>query len=76
MAIFKFRARNAKTGEPIKASIYLAGTDRGFTPNRKGEYLVTETSNSGSFSWYAKYHNKKIGEGKSNGGEIEVVYCP
>ncbi|KAA1166177.1 hypothetical protein EU508_00125 [Pseudoalteromonas fuliginea] len=76
MAVFKFRARNAKTGDPVKAEITLGGTSRGYTPNRKGDYLIAETSSSGSFSWYAKYNGRKIGEGKSSGGEIEVIYCP
>ncbi len=76
MAIFQFRARNAKSGDPIKVEVTLGGTTRGFTSNKKGEYLVVETSSSGKFSWYAKYNGNKIREGVSSGGEIEIIYSP
>lgn len=76
MAIFKFRAHNAKTGDPIKAEISLGGTHRGYTSDRKGQWLVVETSQSGSFSWYAKYRGSKVDSGRSSGGEIDVSYVP
>lgn len=76
MAIFKFRSRNAKTGDPIKVEINLGGTHRGYTSDRKGQWLVVETSQSGSFSWYAKYRGSKIDSGSSSGGEIDVIYSP
>ncbi len=74
MAIFQLRARNAKTNAPIKAEITLAGRNRGFTPDKKDTYLTVETAQSGKFSWYAKYNGKKIGEGESSGGKIEIYY--
>jgi len=76
VAIFKFRVRNAKTGDPIKAEINLGGTHKGYTLNRKGQWLVVETSQSGSYSWYAKYSGSKIDSGSSSGGEIDVIYSP
>lgn len=76
MAIFKFRARNAKTGEPIKVEIYLGGVDKGFTPDKENTWLMVETSQSGRYSWYAKYWGDKIASGESSGGEIEILYSP
>ena len=74
MAIFKFRARNAETGNPIKAEVSLGGTHRGYTFDRKDNWLVIETSQSGSYSWYAKYGGLKIDSGSSSGGEIDIIY--
>lgn len=76
MAIFKFRARNCKSNNQIKAEVYLGGTCRGFTPNQNGEWLIVETSQPGPFSWYAKYDGKKIDSGSSSGGQVEIIYSP
>jgi len=76
MAIFKFRARHAKTGKPIKAQVSLGGTLRGYTPDIKDSWLIVETSQSDKYTWYAKYDGSKIGYGTSSGGEIEIVYSP
>lgn len=76
MAIFKFRARNAKTGVPIKAEVTLGGRNRGYTPDSKNNWLIVETSQSGTYSWYAKYNGSKIDSGDSSGGVIEIVYSP
>ena len=76
MAIFKFRARNAETGKPVKVYVYLGGTGRGFTPDKKDEWLIVETSSSGSYSWYAKYGGNKIDSGSSSGGKIDIIYSP
>lgn len=74
MAIFKFRARNAKSGLPIKVEIHLAGTNRGYTSDKKDQWMIVETSQSGSFLWFAKYNGLKIDSGNSSGGNIEVIY--
>jgi hypothetical protein len=76
MAVFKFQAKNAKTGEPIKANVYLGGTDRGFTKASKDDWLVVETSSSGRYEWYAKYFGEKIDSGSSSGGTILILYTP
>ena len=76
MAIFKFRARNSETGKPIKAKITLAGTVRGYTPEVKDQWLLTETSSAEKFAWSAHYNGNKIDSGTSKGGEIEVLYTP
>ena len=76
MAVFKFRARHAKTGRPIKAEVTLGGTYRGYTPENKDNWLVVETSQSGSYSWYARHGGSKIDSGNSSGGEIDIVYSP
>lgn len=76
MAIFKFRAVNAKTGQPIKANIYLGGKDRGYTKESKNDWLIVETSQSGRFEWYAKYNGVKIDSGSSTGGVVPVMYTP
>jgi len=76
MAIFKFRARHAKTGKPIKAEVNLGGTHRGYTSEYKDNWLIVETSQSGSYSWYAKYGGSKIDSGSSSGGEIDIIYSP
>lgn len=73
MAIFQFFAVNAKTGLPVKCAITLGGKSRGFTPERKGEYLVVETEMSGRFSWYAKRYGDKVDSGESEGGRIRIV---
>lgn len=74
MAIFKFRARNSKTGKPIKVLITLGGTQRGHTFDEKDKWLIVETSQSGYFSWSAKYDGKTIDSGKSDGGTIDITY--
>lgn len=76
MAIFKFRAVNAKKNQPIKAQIYLGGKDRGYTKESKDSWLIVETSQSGRFEWYAKYYGEKIDSGSSTGGKILVTYMP
>ena len=73
MALFKFRARKAREGTPIKVAITLGGKDRGYTPDAKDQYLLVETQNSGSFTWSAHYFGKKIDGGNSCGGTIEIV---
>ena len=74
MAFFKFRALNAKTGKQIKAEIYLGGIRRGFTQDKRGACLIVETSQTGSFSWYAIYGGRKIDSGNSPGGSIDIIY--
>ena len=74
MSIFKFRARNAKSGDQIKAEVFLGGKSRGYTSKRKGDWLVVETSQSGSFDWYIKYGGSRIGSGRSSGGQVDAVY--
>lgn len=73
MAHFRFRAINSKTGDPTKVEIYLGGTSRGFTPDRKDSWLDVETSMSGKFSWYAKKSGAKVDSGESSGGNITVL---
>jgi hypothetical protein len=75
MAIFKFQALNSKTGEPIKADVWLGGTNRGFT-KLGDEWLTVTTSQPGKYEWYAKYGGKKIDSGTSEGGKILVSYTP
>jgi hypothetical protein len=74
MAYFKFSCVNAKTGQPLKAEIFLGGKSVGFTPDRKGQYLLAETNSSGKFEWYAKVWGKKIDSGYSSGGDVRVFY--
>jgi|GEM_PF-6098404 len=76
MAFFKFRALNAITGQPIKAEVNLGGVPRGYTPTNKSDYLLVETTQSGRFSWYAKYAGKKVDSGSSSGGNIDIIYSP
>ena len=73
-AVYKFRARIAKTGEPIKVEIVLGGVSRGFTSDRKDDWMVVELSTSGHYSWYAKYYGNTIDSGESSGGTIDILY--
>jgi hypothetical protein len=74
MAIFQFRAVNAKTNQPIKANVFLGGVDRGYTKTSNNDWLTVETAQSGRFEWYAKYNGKKIDSGTSSGGKILITY--
>lgn len=76
MAIFKFQAVHAHTKQPIKTNVFLGGKDRGFTKDSKGDWLIVETSQSGRYEWYAKYHGQKIDYGTSSGGAITIIYTP
>ncbi|GHU07782.1 hypothetical protein AGMMS50225_05260 [Betaproteobacteria bacterium] len=76
MAVFQFRARNAKTGAGIAAEIILGGERRGSTPKEKDKYLLVETKSSGTFSWSANYGGKRLDSGSSSGGKIEILYEP
>ena len=72
MAIFKFKAKNMKSGESVKVEIFLGGKSRGFTPSTRDGDLIVETSQSGSYDWYAKRSGSKVDEGRSSGGKILV----
>lgn len=76
MAHFRFRAVNSKSGGAVKVEVFLGGTSRGYTPDRKDSWLEVETSMSGKFSWYAKRGGTKIGSGESTGGSITIYYDP
>lgn len=73
MPTFLFRAQYAKTDLPAKVHITLGGVDRGFTPERKNEFLKVELSQRGEYSWYARKNGDRVGSGESDGGEIVVI---
>jgi len=73
MAIYKFIAKKASTSEPLKVEVFLAGKSRGFTPGTSNGGLIVETTQSGSFSWYAKKGGTKVDSGESSGGNITIV---
>lgn len=72
MAIFKFIAKKMTTGEALKVEVFLGGVSRGFTPGTSNGYLTVETSQSGSYSWYAKRYGEKVDAGNSSGGTILI----
>lgn len=72
VAIFKFIAKDMKTGDAVKVEIYLGNISKGFTPGRSDEYLIVETSQSGKYEWYAKRGGSKVDSGSSSGGNIFV----
>ncbi len=72
-AIFNFRARNSKSGLPVKVAISLGGKDRGYTSTKKDEWLTVELSTSGTYSWYARLDGTKIAEGTSSGGKMDIT---
>ena len=73
MPTFLFRAVNAKTDQPVKVHITLAGVARGFTPDRSNQYLEVTLSTTGTYSWYAKQNGSVVRTGESKGGEIVVA---
>lgn len=73
MAVFQFHAVDAKSGTPLKCEVFLGGVQRGFTPDKRNEYLEVETKMSGTFSWYAKRYGQKVDSGNSSGGRIRIV---
>ncbi|GAB2991021.1 hypothetical protein [Psychrosphaera aestuarii] len=73
MAIFKFEAKKMKTGAHVKVEVFLGGKSRGFTSERAGSPLMVETTQSGSFSWYAKRMGSKVDSGESSGGNILIA---
>jgi len=72
MAIFRFYAKKITTGEAVKVEVYMNGRSQGFTPDRKDQYLTVETSQSGSYEYYAKRFGKKVESGRSSGGNILI----
>jgi len=73
MAIFKFMAKNMKTGDPVTVEVILGGKSRGFTPGKRDGYLTVETSQSGRFEWYAKKYGSTVDKGSSTGGNILIA---
>ena len=61
-----------KSFKKEKSWNYLGGVSRGFTPGTSNGYLTIETSQSGSYSWYAKQYGKKVDSGTSSGGTIVI----
>lgn len=76
MPTFLFKAVNVKNDDAVKVEVFLGGTSRGYTPDKKGHTLAVSTSSSGKFSWYAKKGGKKIASGTSSGGSITIPYEP
>ncbi len=72
-AIFRFHAVKAETGEPMKCEVFLGGRQRGFTPDRRGQFLEVETEMSGRFDWYAKRYGETVDRGSSSGGVVRIL---
>lgn len=72
MPVFKFIAKKMTTGEAVKVEVFLGGVSKGFTPGTTNGYLTVETSQSGSYSWYAKRFGEKVDTGSSSGGTIII----
>lgn len=72
--IFKVSARRMRDGKPIKAEVFIGGTFKGWTPDKKGQFLVVEMQTTGKYDWYVKYQGKVIARGSDQGGIIEALY--
>jgi len=70
---FLFYAVKAETGEAVKCEVHLGGRFRGYTPDRKNQFLEVETEMTGSYNWYAKRHGDNVAYGASKGGKIKIV---
>ena len=72
MPTFMFRAENAKTDDPVKVHITLAGVSRGYTSEIKNKYLNVKLEQSGKYSWSAKRNGNQVASGDSSGGEVLI----